>query len=63
MMIGTFSAGEKFADSDLIGIPLRMVVSKKSLEAGGGELKDKRASREEAEILDERKSSFNRLLK
>ncbi|MCR4330558.1 MAG: His/Gly/Thr/Pro-type tRNA ligase C-terminal domain-containing protein, partial [Patescibacteria group bacterium] len=29
------SAGEKFADSDLIGIPLRAVVSKKSLEAGG----------------------------
>lgn len=27
-------AGEKFADSDLIGIPLRIVVSQKSLEAG-----------------------------
>ena len=33
------SAGEKFADSDLIGIPYRVVVSKKSLEAGGVELK------------------------
>lgn len=31
--------GEKFADSDLIGIPLRVVVSKKSLEAGGFEMK------------------------
>ncbi len=33
------SAGEKFAGSDLIGIPYRVVVSKKSLEAGGVELK------------------------
>ena len=27
-------AGEKFADSDLLGLPLRIVVSQKSLEAG-----------------------------
>ncbi|MGH7141035.1 MAG: His/Gly/Thr/Pro-type tRNA ligase C-terminal domain-containing protein, partial [Minisyncoccia bacterium] len=27
-------AGEKFADSDLIGIPLRVVVSEKTLAAG-----------------------------
>ena len=33
------SAGEKFADSDLIGIPYRAVVSKKSLTDGGVELK------------------------
>ncbi|OGI35119.1 MAG: prolyl-tRNA synthetase [Candidatus Moranbacteria bacterium RIFOXYA12_FULL_35_19] len=33
------SAGEKFADSDLIGIPYRIVVSKKSLENGGVEIK------------------------
>ena len=33
------SAGEKFADSDLIGIPYRIVVSKKSLAAGGVEVK------------------------
>ncbi|MDH4330155.1 MAG: His/Gly/Thr/Pro-type tRNA ligase C-terminal domain-containing protein [Candidatus Moranbacteria bacterium] len=31
--------GEKFADSDLIGIPWRVVVSKKSLENGGVEVK------------------------
>jgi prolyl-tRNA synthetase len=30
----TLRAGEKFADSDLIGIPLRVVVSQKSLAAG-----------------------------
>ncbi|MFA6047778.1 MAG: aminoacyl--tRNA ligase-related protein [Parcubacteria group bacterium] len=33
------SAGEKFADSDLIGIPYRVVVSKKSLASGGVEIK------------------------
>jgi prolyl-tRNA synthetase len=33
------SAGEKFADSDLIGIPYRIVVSKRSLADGGYELK------------------------
>jgi len=33
------SAGAKFAGADLIGIPYRVVVSKKSMEAGGVELK------------------------
>jgi prolyl-tRNA synthetase len=33
------SAGEKFADADLIGIPHRAVVSERSLAAGGIELK------------------------
>lgn len=32
-------AGEKFADADLLGMPLRVVVSKRSLEAGGYEVK------------------------
>ncbi len=32
-------AGEKFVDADLIGIPIRVVVSKKSLDAGGVEVK------------------------
>ncbi len=31
--------GQKFADSDLIGIPYRVVVSERSLEAGGLEVK------------------------
>ena len=35
-------AGEKFADSDLLGIPLRIVVSKRSLEEGGVEMKERR---------------------
>jgi len=33
------SAGEKFVDADLIGIPYRLVVSAKSLQAGGVEMK------------------------
>lgn len=43
------SAGEKFADSDLIGIPYRIVVSGKSLTAGGVEIKKR--SEEKAEII------------
>ncbi len=31
-------AGEKFADSDLIGIPKRIIISAKSLEKGGAEI-------------------------
>ncbi len=34
------SAGEKFADADLIGVPTRVIFSKRSLEAGGAELID-----------------------
>jgi prolyl-tRNA synthetase len=34
-------AGSKFADSDLIGIPMRVVVSDKSLEKGGMEIKER----------------------
>ncbi|MBP6857870.1 MAG: prolyl-tRNA synthetase [Candidatus Pacebacteria bacterium] len=32
-------AGEKFADADLLGMPLRIVISKRSLENGGAEIK------------------------
>lgn len=32
------SAGEKFADADLIGAPERIIVSKRSLESGGAEV-------------------------
>lgn len=34
--------GEKFADSDLIGIPLRIVVGKRSLEEGSVEFKERK---------------------
>jgi prolyl-tRNA synthetase len=35
-------AGEKFADSDLIGIPTRIVVSAKTVEAGRYEVADRK---------------------
>lgn len=35
------NAGEKFADSDLMGIPMRVVVSDKSIEKGGVEIKER----------------------
>jgi prolyl-tRNA synthetase len=35
------SAGEKFAESDLIGIPLRLVVSEKTLAENSVELKER----------------------
>jgi len=38
------SPGEKFADSDLIGIPMRVVVSEKSIEKGGVEIKERTAT-------------------
>ncbi len=34
-------AGEKFADSDLIGLPIRIVISDKSLSSGGVEVKER----------------------
>jgi prolyl-tRNA synthetase len=33
------TAGEKFADSDLIGLPYRIIVSEKSIKGGGVEIK------------------------
>ena len=42
-------AGEKFGDSDLLGIPYRLVISKRSLEKGGAEMK--RRTENESSIL------------
>lgn len=41
------SAGEKFTDADLIGIPYRIVVSEKSLLKGGVEMKRRTDGKEE----------------
>ena len=35
-------AGSKFADSDLLGIPMRVVISDKSLASGGVEMKERK---------------------
>jgi len=45
--------GEKFADSDLIGIPNRVVVSPKTLEKGGVEFKKRNSDEVEIISLDE----------
>jgi prolyl-tRNA synthetase len=44
-------AGEKFADSDLIGIPYRVVVSDKTLESGKLEMKERKTGK--VEMIDE----------
>lgn len=45
--------GEKFADADLMGIPYRVVVSDKSLQAGGYELKARNSQEAQFVTLDE----------
>ena len=52
-------AGEKFADSDLIGIPYRVVISKKTLAAGGIEVKKRNESESKIMTVEE----FLQLLK
>jgi prolyl-tRNA synthetase len=47
------SAGEKFADSDLIGIPYRIVVSKRSLADGGFEIKKRTEEKGKIVSVDE----------
>jgi prolyl-tRNA synthetase len=41
--------GEKFADADLIGIPIRVTAGKKSLEDGAVDVRDRR-TREERRV-------------
>jgi prolyl-tRNA synthetase len=47
------SAGEKFADSDLIGIPYRVVVSERSMKESGVELKKRTEEKGSVVPLDE----------
>ncbi len=46
-------AGEKFADADLIGIPLRIVISKKTIEQKSAELKKRWEEKTELVLLSE----------
>lgn len=41
------SAGEKFADADLLGIPLRLVISDRSMQNGGIEVKRRNSNKSE----------------
>jgi len=45
------TAGEKFADSDIIGIPLRIIVSERARESGGVEMTDR--EEDATEIVEE----------
>ncbi len=45
--------GEKFADSDLIGIPYRVVISDKSIKNGGIELKKRKDAEEKIVTIEE----------
>lgn len=45
----SLSPGEKFADSDLLGMPIRIVVSARSIKEGGVEIKNRTA--EKGEII------------
>ncbi len=50
-------AGEKFAESDLLGMPYRVVVGKRSLESGKAEVK-KRTEKEAEEVVFENLVDF-----
>ncbi len=54
------SAGEKFADSDLIGIPMRVVISDKSLEKGGVEIKERTADSSEIISIEELLATYSK---
>lgn len=56
-------AGEKFADADLIGIPLRLVISEKSLAAGGVEWKERASAEATSVPLDGLDAEVERWLK
>ncbi len=45
--------GEKFADADLIGIPLRVVISDKTIAAGKLEVKSRTAAESELVSMEE----------
>lgn len=52
------TAGEKFSDSDLIGIPVRIVVSEKSLAKNSFELKDRKTGRIKLVKISDLKNTF-----
>jgi prolyl-tRNA synthetase len=46
-------AGEKFSDADLIGIPARLTISKRTIEQGRVEFKRRLDAKAELVLLDE----------
>ena len=55
------SAGAKFADSDLIGIPMRVVISEKSLLAGGVEIKERKAETSEVISIEQLMTMYTKV--
>ena len=55
-------AGVKFNDADLIGCPVRLTVSRRSLEAGGVEVKPRRAAERQMVGLTDLRETVLRLL-
>jgi prolyl-tRNA synthetase len=53
------SAGEKFADADLLGMPLRVVVSARSLKENGVEVKKRTEDKGNVISVDELLNTFN----
>lgn len=54
-------AGEKFADADLLGMPMRVVVSEKSLASGGVEMKERVSNDSEIVSIDKLIGSYTRV--
>ncbi|HBR80089.1 MAG: Proline-tRNA ligase [Candidatus Uhrbacteria bacterium GW2011_GWE2_45_35] len=57
-----FSAGAKFADADLIGIPLRLVISEKTLKENSVEWKERSAENSQLVLLSEIVTSIKKFL-
>jgi prolyl-tRNA synthetase len=57
------SAGVKFADADLIGCPMRVTVSRRSLKAGGIEMKARQAAERNIVPSDSLAEQIRRMLK
>ena len=53
-------AGEKFSDADLLGMPMRLVVSEKSLQAGGVEMKERKSTDSEIVSVDKLLGSYTK---
>ncbi len=56
------SPGVKFADADLIGVPIRLTVSERSLEAGGVEIKRRDEEKAEVVALDDAPAELGALI-
>lgn len=52
-------AGEKFADSDLLGIPIRIIISSSNLEENKAEIVNRNTGNVEYESLEDLKSALN----